>query len=261
MPLLALLLLTSLPGALPRVAIDAGHGGSQSGAVGICGVVEKRVTQALATRVHRILARSGLVEPLLLRRGDETVSLAERSQRANAAGAILMLSIHANASPNAEASGVETFFLSQRTASSRLQHLAEFEIDGIMPYGHAGTDAGLTLILQGLRLDAAHTESQALALKVQQVLKTRLRSRGRGVLQAPFRVLVGAQMAAALVEVGFLSNMHECKRLTQPTYQHTVAQALAQAVIMHVAQHHAPALIGEAEAPWAPPQASVGGLR
>ncbi len=248
MPLLATLVLATLPLALPRIALDPGHGGSQPGTQGICGVAEKNVTRALAGRIYTILRNSRLVEPVLLRRGDETVSQQERAQRANDAKAVLLLAIHANHSSNRSVHGIETFFLSPQAATGRLARLARFENDGWMPPAagmpRRGSPAAVQLILRGLRLDAAHSESQALAMRVQRTLSSQLHSRGRGVLQAPFRVLVDAQMAAALVEVGFMSNPDECRRLRHPAYQQTVATALSEALIMHVAAHHAPALLG-----------------
>jgi N-acetylmuramoyl-L-alanine amidase len=264
MLLLVGLLLATSPVALPRIAIDAGHGGTQPGTLGVCGVAEKKITRALASRVHAILRSSRLVEPVLLRRADETVSLEERAQRANDAHAVMLLSIHANYSSNHKVQGIETFFLSQREATGRLAHLADLENDGLSPPIFAKapqhTPAAVQMILQGLRLDAAHSESQSLAMRVQRTLSKQLHSRGRGVLQAPFRVLMQAEMAAALVEVGFLSNMEECRRLRHPGYQQTVATAISQAVIMHVASHHAPALLGRMDSERSPAAASIRAL-
>lgn len=223
--------------ALPVVAIDAGHGGTQEGATGVCGIREKDVTLSLAQRVDAILHQSGLARPLLIRALDETVGLTERSARANAAEAALFVSIHANASPSPTARGIETFFLSNRAATGRLAHLADRENDGIaMPVVDTHNTA-LQRILLGLSLDAAHSESQALALKVQSVLSEHLHSRGRGVLQAPFMVLLGAQMAAVLVEVGFLTHPDECALLASEEHQDAIAEAIATAVLAHLAVH------------------------
>lgn len=224
-------------GVLPVVAIDAGHGGTQEGATGICGVLEKDVTLSLAQRVNAILEQSGLAKPLLVREIDETLNLSERSARANAAEAALLVSIHANASPSPTARGIETFFLSNRAATGRLAHLADRENDGLAVPVLDSHDTALQRILLGLSLDAAHTESQALALKVQSVLSERLHSRGRGVLQAPFMVLLGAQMAAVLVEVGFLTHPDECELLASGEHQDAIAEAIATAVLAHLAVH------------------------
>ena len=221
--------------ALPIVAIDAGHGGLHDGATGVCGLVEKDVTLKLAERTAAILTASRLATPLLLRHGDETLGLTERATRAQEGGAALLISIHANASPSPQARGIETFFLSNQAASGRLQHLADRENEGIRAPPHRSHDVALERILHGLSLDAAHSESQQLALTTQQVLSKRLGNRGRGVLQAPFMVLLGASMAAVLVEVGFLTHPQECVLLASPTHQETIAEALATAALAHLA--------------------------
>lgn len=231
--LMALVAYMACVAALPVVALDAGHGGEQEGAPGICGIAEKDVTLAISKRVATLLAQSGQAAPYLVRPTDETLSLQHRSGRANAQRAALLVSIHANASQNPRVRGVETFFLSHRSDTSRLARLARRENDGIDLAAPPPIDP-LQHILQGLSLDAAHTESQMLALRVQQTLQRRLHTRGRGVLQAPFMVLVGAQMAAILVEVGFITHPKECVLLSTPAYQSQVAQALSEGILAHV---------------------------
>ncbi len=224
-----------LSAALPVVALDPGHGGLQAGAYGICGAWEKDVTLAIAKRVARVLTASGRVVPLLTRDHDETLPLPARSERALAAHASLFISIHANASINQAARGVETFFLSLRPSERRLQRLVARENDQ-QSAPKAKTSDALALVLGALTLDAAHVESQALAITLQRAMVQQLHSRGRGVLQAPFMVLLGARMPAALVEVGFLTHPTECLRLTTDAGQEAVAQAIASGVLTHVAQ-------------------------
>lgn len=245
MPLLLVLTLVTAP--LPVVALDAGHGGTQTGALGICGMVEKDLTLTLAQQVAAILTQSKRARPVLTRSRDATVGLTERSQLANAAGATLFLSIHGNASPNTTVRGIETYFLSNRAATGRIEHLANRENDGeAMPAPRE--DPTLQRILQGLSLDAAHLESQRFAVAVQRTLGERLPNHGRGVLQAPFVVLVNTRMAAALVEVGFLTQPDECQLLASAGYQDTLAQALAAAILAHLA-NDASAMVSQATLP------------
>ncbi len=225
--------LTILAAPVPVVVIDAGHGGGQTGAYGVCGVHEKDVTLAIAVELAHVLDASGRAKAVMTRAGDEDISLEERSQRANRADASLLLSIHANASTSASSRGVETFFLSRRASERRHHDLVLRENDG-RPSESVRTDDTLGVILNGLRLSAAHTESQQLAMRLQEVLHERLGTRGRGVLQAPFIVLRDAQMAAALVEVGFLTNLEECRLLNSVDYQRQIAQALATATLAHL---------------------------
>lgn len=219
----------------PLVAIDAGHGGDYAGAVGVCGLREKDLTLAIAMRLQRVLAKSGVARPLLVRRTDSNPSLTQRAERANVARAMLLVSIHANASPSRGPHGVETFFLSNHAASGRVARLVARENDDDRTYATTdGSDAALQKVLAGLTLDAAHTESQALAMQVQSVLGSRVNSRARGVLQAPLHILRAARMAAVLVEVGFLSNPRECARLKKARHQQTIAEALAAAIVAHL---------------------------
>lgn len=217
----------------PVVAVDAGHGGAQAGAHGICGAWEKDVTLAVARKVARVLSASGRVRPMLTRSHDETLALPARTERALAAQATMFISIHANASTNPAARGVETFFLSLQPSDRRLRRLVARENDGQAMPGRK-VDDPLARVLGALALDAAHVESQALAITLQQAMVQQLHSRGRGVLQAPFMVLMGARMPAALVEVGFLTHADECLRLVSQDGQEAIAQAIATGVLTHL---------------------------
>lgn len=222
---------------LPLVAVDAGHGGEHDGALGICGAKEKDLTLAISVELARLLEASERARVLLVRTDDETLELAERSVRANSAKAQLLVSIHANSGSKPEHHGVETFFLSRGAADKRALQVAKRENGGVLPAEQATTST-LDSILAGLSLNAAHLESQRLAFKLQEALKTDLAARGRGVMQAPFIVLMGAEMASALVEVGFMTNPEECTNLANADHQSKVAQALARAILAHLASEH-----------------------
>jgi len=218
---------------LPVIAVDAGHGGTQSGAYGVCGVYEKDVSLGIARDLAELLTASGKVDVRLIRAGDETLSLEERSARANAAGAALFISIHANASDNPVSRGVETYFLSRTAADRRIARLALVENDGKRTLPVTDNDA-LTLILDGLVLQAAHQESQRLAARVQDAVQAVMGGRGRGMLQAPFIVLRGAEMSAVLVETGFLTNRDDCALLADPVTRRAIGRALTSAVLEHL---------------------------
>ena len=222
---------------LPLVAIDAGHGGEHDGALGICGAKEKDLTLAISVELARLLEASEKAHAFLVRTTDETVELAERSSRANIAKAQLLVSIHANSGSKPEHHGVETFFLSRGAADKRALQVAQRENGGVVPAQQVATST-LDSILAGLSLNAAHLESQRLAFKLQEALKTDLAARGRGVMQAPFIVLMGAEMASALVEVGFVTNPDECTNLANAEHQGKVAQALAGAILAHLASEN-----------------------
>ena len=215
----------------PLIALDAGHGGEQTGAVGVCGVREKDVTLAVVQEVARILRESGRADVVLTRERDETVALEDRAQRANAAGAELFVSVHANASPDDTSRGPESFFLSAQAADRRVARLAAIENEGAKTRGRSRGTLGR--ILDSLRLSSAHAESQRLAMLVQESLNQRFPTRGRRVLQAPFVVLRYADMPAVLIEIGFLTNAAECRELGTLAFQRQVAQSIAAAALAH----------------------------
>lgn len=220
---------------LPLVVLDAGHGGLQTGAHGVCGAWEKDVTLQVAQRTAEILGASALVRVVHTRTKDEHVPLEARSALANRLGARLLVSIHANASTTPQARGIETFFLSLTAASRRLARLALRENEGRLP-GRGGPTDPLQRVLAGLSFDANHAASQQLAMSLQRGLTAQAAGRGRGVLQAPFQVLMGAQMPATLVEIGFLTHPQECARLTSVQGQEFVAQGIAAGVLAFLAE-------------------------
>jgi N-acetylmuramoyl-L-alanine amidase len=182
----------------------------------------------------RVLAASERARVVFTRERDTTVELDERYRIANAAGAALFVSIHANASLNTDLRGVETYLLSRTAADRRLKTLAERENEGRAIPG-AKDDDLLAVILDGLELNAAHVGGQRLAMRVQDALEASVDTRGRGVLQAPFIVLLGAQMPAVLIEIGFVTNADECQQLATAAYQQTIARTLAGAILEHLA--------------------------
>jgi N-acetylmuramoyl-L-alanine amidase len=216
------------------VVIDPGHGGEHTGATGACGAVEKDISLAVARELGQVLDASGRVRALLTRRGDMTLELEERYRIANQANAALFLSIHANASRNPESRGVETYFLSRRAASHRVHDLALRENLGRQLPARTDDDL-LGFILDGLLLNAAHSGSQRFARRLQEAMRQSVDTRDRGVLQAPFIVLLGAQAPAALVEIGFVTNDEECAMLVDRAYQRAIARGLAGAVLEHLA--------------------------
>jgi N-acetylmuramoyl-L-alanine amidase len=221
---------------LPVVAIDPGHGGAQIGAIGPCGLTEKDLTLAISEELAAVLRQSGRATPLLTRPSDLTLGLPERAAIANAAGASLFLSIHGNASTRPTARGLEVYFLSLRAANRRAAWQAERENHGDKAPGATSDDA-LTEILWSLQAQANHAQSQRFALSLYAALSQGVGRAGhrRGVLQAPFLVLLSAQMPAALVEVGFLTNLEECQDLASTATQRRIAQSLAAAVLAELA--------------------------
>jgi N-acetylmuramoyl-L-alanine amidase len=213
----------------PRVVLDPGHGGRDPGALGIGGVREKEVTLAIAREVSAILRRQGRWEVKLTREGDTTLSLEERTAIANAFGADLFVSIHANASPSHAAQGVETYYL-ERSSDRSSRRLAAAENGG-----REEDAAEMEHILADVVLNSKVRDSRRLAQAIQDALVSRLSrnygpTRDLGVKRGPFYVLTGAVMPAVLVETAFLSHPEESRRLVDAKFRRETAQALAQGI-------------------------------
>ena len=233
-----------------KVVLDPGHGGSDEGTVfenGSVHVAEKTVTLQLAQEVsHQLRARGFLVS--LTRKSDEEVPLPERTKLANRLGADAFISIHTNSikyTTSRDAEGVETYILNNATdASSRRLARLENSVVSSEP-GASPEDMDVALILKDLRLDANLSESKRLACGIQSKLVEatagnsyydgegrldRSLRRNRGVKQALFHVLLGADMPSILVEAGFLSHPHDRSLLLSPTGRQTIGRAIANAV-------------------------------
>ncbi len=217
-----------------KIVLDPGHGGKDPGAFSVGGVAEKDVVLVIAQRLRdRLLATPG-VDVVLTRDTDVFLALEERTARANAEHAGLFVSIHANASPNPDLSGVETYYLNNTKDRATLR-LAEMENGLTSMTGHGRRDRDVSLILSDLIQNYKIQESVALAEQVQGALVSTLGAHGApvnnlGVKRGPFYVLVGAGMPCVLVEVSFLTNPREGERLAQPSYQATLVEGLLRGI-------------------------------
>ena len=225
------------------IVIDPGHGGSETGAIGPGGVQEKALTLDLARALAGRLGRLG-VQTVLTRSEDATLPLDTRAAIANQNKADLFISIHLNSSLGANAYGTETYFLSPRATDPRAARSAATEnappaggppATSDTPAAAGGEQKDVDLILWELAQSRHMAESQRLANLIQGELNQTLQLKDRGVKQAPFRVLVGAAMPAVLVELGFISNPDEEKKLQDPAYQDQLIEALARAVARYKA--------------------------
>lgn len=234
----SLLLLADEPVAAPhnpdrfdRVVIDAGHGGDDEGARGKKGLTEKEVVLDVSQRVARALEARG-IEVLLTRNDDTFVPLEERTSRANDARADLFVSIHANSATQSKPSGIETYFVSLDASDADAAELALRENEA---FGEAALkaidDDPLTQLLGDMIVNEYVRESSEFAKLVQHQLADLAGAKSRGVKQAPFVVLMGVQMPAALIEIGFVSNPVEEKKLRQTNHRERLSKAIVEAVV------------------------------
>jgi N-acetylmuramoyl-L-alanine amidase len=213
-----------------RIVIDPGHGGHDPGAMG-ARTTEAEVVLDVALRLEKLLERERF-DVVLTRRTDVFVPLEERTAIANRESADLFLSIHANASRDASARGLETYYLS---------FASNPEAESVAARENATSAGGmhnLTSIVRAIALNNKLDESRDLAGRVQRSLAARLGkgpdgSRNRGVKKAPFVVLIGAAMPSVLAEIGFITNRTEAGLIKTPAYRQRVAEALHAAVLQY----------------------------
>jgi N-acetylmuramoyl-L-alanine amidase len=218
-----------------RVVIDPGHGGKDYGAPGyLKGVHEKQVSLQIARRLaKKIKAELGL-EVILTRNRDRFLTLEERTAFANTKNADLFISIHTNASRDRRAYGIETYFLNLATDDEAIRVAAMENATSTKNI------SDLQKILYDLMQNAKINESSRLAAYVQSStirhLKNKRYSRikSKGVKQAPFYVLLGAQMPSILIETSFISNDRECKRLVSPKFQERLAEGIVEGIRSYI---------------------------
>ena len=215
------------------IVLDPGHGGTESGAIGPSGIAEKELTLTIARELENQLESRLGVRVVLTRNEDANVPHDQRTAIANQNQADLFISLHLNSSLGAGAHGAETYFLSAEASDAAAARMAETENAAApeLPEGALGPEAqDLELILWDLAQTQHMLESQRFAAMIQGELNQTLQLRDRGVKQAPFRVLKGAAMPAVLVELGFISNPDEEKKLQDAAYRAELTGALTRAI-------------------------------
>ena len=218
-----------LPG-IRTIVIDPGHGGKEVGAVGPGGLMEKDVTLSVSRKLADALAKATGARIVLTRDDDNIVSLDQRTAIANQYKADLFLSVHMNAAVVKGAKGSETYFLSLEASDELARKAAETENASASAAAASGSAADLKLILWDLAQQAYIDESSRFAQAIQEEMNSATGVQNRGVKQAPFKVLIGATMPAALVEVGFISNPEEEAKLKSDAFQNMMVAALTRAV-------------------------------
>ncbi|MCC6989329.1 MAG: N-acetylmuramoyl-L-alanine amidase [Acidobacteria bacterium] len=215
------------PGGFRTIVIDPGHGGDANGTEGPGGTLEKTVTLQVSRRLKALLeGRLGL-RVILTREDDRTLDQDERAAIANNNRADLFVSIHANAAVRPTVKGAEVYYLSVDRAS--LESRRAIQQPDALPQLGGGTRAIELILWETAQL--RHLEQSAtFAALVESALRGKVDMSPRPVQQAPFRVLVGANMPAVLVEIGYLSHPDEEKALTSAAHQDKVALAVFEAI-------------------------------
>lgn len=216
------------------VVLDPGHGGKDSGAIGIDSRYEKDVVFAISLLAKDLLQKRGY-EVYLTRDGDYFVELQDRTRFANSKSADLFVSIHANAvdlkhSDPSKAKGVETFFLSP-ARSDKAKRVAEKENGANMDMMDPLSKGAFLNVLNREKI----VSSNKFAIDVHKFVLANLRTKFKntvdgGVREAPFWVLVGAQMPAVLLEIGYITNYEEADRFDNPMFRALLSKSIADGI-------------------------------
>jgi len=223
-----------------RIAIDPGHGGNDTGTTGPHGLLEKDLCLDVGLRLGELI-RQNLpgTEVVYTRKDDRHVSLEERTAIANDANADLFISIHANSSDSRQTRGVETFYLSlatspeSRALASRENALAESALHNLPD------------MIRKIAGNEKLTESRQFAVNIQDALAKQLQlvsrqETNRGVKQAPFVVLTGANMPAVLSEISFVSNANDESLLLEGSQRQRIAEGLYRGVVSYLKSEAGP---------------------
>lgn len=209
---------------LGRVVLDPGHGGHDTGTIGPGGLEEKTLVLDIAQRLGALITQRLGSEVVYTRTDDTFVPLETRTELANEKRADLFLSLHANSSRLRAISGSETFYLNFTTSASALEVAARENATSQKSIYE------LQSLIQKIALKEKVQESREFASAIQRSLYAGLvrgkAVKNRGVKQAPFVVLIGAQMPSVLAEVAFISNPRDEAQLKRPEYRQRVAEAL-----------------------------------
>jgi len=218
-----------------RIIIDPGHGGHDYGAPGyLKGVHEKDVVLQISRRLAKKIRQELKCEVFLTRDSDTFLTLEERTAMANTKNADLFISVHTNSHKDHRAYGIETYFLNLATDDDAIRVAATENATSTKNI------SDLQTILYDLMQNAKINESSRLAGYIQGSMVSYLNSKrysrikDKGVKQAPFYVLLGAQMPSVLVETSFISNPRECKRLINPSFQERICDAIIQGIKTYI---------------------------
>lgn len=228
--LAVLLLARPAVAAAPLVVLDPGHGGEADGTKSARGTLEKTAALAIARYCRVYLQKEG-VRVRLTRSDDRSLGLSARPALANRLDADAFVSIHLNHSPDPERRGWETYVLSAESSDELTARLLGREEGGGPAVSVAAGGSDLAFILGDLSRGVAHERSARLARAIQDAVEgAPALAPSRGLRQAPFTVLSGAEVPAVLVEVGYLSNAGQAEHLSSSSGQRAAAKVLARGI-------------------------------
>jgi N-acetylmuramoyl-L-alanine amidase len=219
------------------IVLDAGHGGEDPGAVGPTHTREKDINLLIVKELKNLFENDGGFDVILSRTDDTFIPLVERTTLANEKKADLFVSVHCNADFPRSSSGFEIYFLSEKASDKEAAATAMLENAVVELEGKPTQKrAMLQDLLWSLMVNEFINESSELCSLITGEVTHRIKIENRGVKQAGFYVLRGAEMPAVLVECAFLSNVREEARLRTRKFQSQIADAIYEGVKDYVSR-------------------------
>ena len=217
---------------LRTIVVDPGHGGMEAGSEGKFGTLEKNLTLPISQKLKTLIEKNLAYRVVLTRDKDVDVSLENRAAIANNNRAVLFISVHVNGFPRSSARGSETYFLSLNATDEEARRLAYMENNSsdIESKISSEDEDDIMMILWDMAQSAFIKQSSELAENIQRELNSLLGTRNRGIKQAPFKVLTGVACPAILVEIAFISNPDEERKLQTEEFQNNVARAIYRGI-------------------------------
>jgi len=219
------------PDVFDVVVLDPGHGAHDWGATGVGGIMEKDIVLKVGQNAAACLRESKPdLKVFLTRDEDSFLPLADRSKVANNLNADVFVSIHANSARNVKARGIETYLMNPEATDREAHRVAMAENESL---GIEGLDPNDPLLLTLWSLKSAQhiLGSEDFGTVVHQTLAKEFSFQSRGVLQAPFFVLVRANMPAILIEIGFVTNETEAANFQTPAYLDRLGRGICRGVL------------------------------
>jgi N-acetylmuramoyl-L-alanine amidase len=211
--------------ALKHIVIDPGHGGKDPGCIGVTKSKEKDITLKVALYLKEIVGKQKGYKVHLTRDSDESLSLSDRVEAANKypPNESLVVSLHCNHFKDSKVHGLETYVFNLKASDDLARRVAarENEDEDSDPIG---------FILSDLNHRSCAPYSDLAAAYIHEGLVGTLKVKDRGIRKAPFRILARTRMPSVLVEIGYLSNAAECKKLGSAKYQKAAAQGIYEAI-------------------------------
>ncbi|OCL16199.1 hypothetical protein A9G03_11315 [Gilliamella sp. wkB171] len=238
-----LLLCSSAYAAKVVIAVDAGHGGKDSGAIGKHNLYEKTVTFSIAKKLTNLLNNDPNFKGVLTRSSDNFISVSQRSDIARKNKANLLVSIHADAAPNRSASGASVWVLSTKRADTELGRWLEQDEKQSQLLGGAGDalsddhNRHLSQAVLDLQFSYSQRVGYELATQVIKEMSGPIKLHKRKPEHASLGVLRSPDIPSILVEVGFISNETEESLLASNTHQDKIARAIYQGIKNYVKQN------------------------